>query len=241
MIAAVTHNRYDHCYSANIYDNIMTYLRMGRKFKLCHKKRYYCAPSQPVVTSLTVSIPLDKVQVYPVSIPYPLSFSLSWPRALFMSSPVENLDGLRRRVSKAEIAPSGKNATSQMLILISLTCVHVHLGWECMQQSDELVYYKLDMAGVGVSPNVSFSLHIGSSFSWQLYYCGVQVSPQLCSLLSDLPTLLCSATAVERLFTRLLSCKPCIGNSDQRFMMLRSLKDGVFRDVTGKICIYCCE
>ena len=170
--------------------------------------------------------------MYPVSIPYPLS---SWPRALFMSSPVENLNSLHRRVCKAEIAPSGKNTTSQM---ISLNCVHVHLGWECMQKSDELVYFKLDMAGVGVTPNVSFSLHIGSSFSWRLYYCGVQVSPQLCSLLSDLPTLLCSATAVERLFTRLLSCKLCIRNSDQRFMTLRSLKNGVFLDVTGKICIY---
>lgn len=118
----MTHNRYDHCYSANIYNNIMTYLRMGRKFRLCHKKRYYCAPSQPVVTSLTVSIPLDKVQVYPVSIPYPLSFSLSWPRALFMSSPVENLDGLRRRVSKAEIAPSGKNTNVDFDIINLFAC-----------------------------------------------------------------------------------------------------------------------
>ena len=64
-----------------------------------------CPPSLPVVTSLQVSIPLDKVQVYPVSIPYP---PLSWPRALFMSSSVENLDGLQRRISKAEIAPLGK-------------------------------------------------------------------------------------------------------------------------------------
>ena len=72
------------------------------------KKRYYCAPSLPVVTSLPVSISLDKVQVYPVSIPYPLLFPLSWPRALFMSSSVENLDSLRRRISKAAIAPLGK-------------------------------------------------------------------------------------------------------------------------------------
>ena len=98
-----------------------------------------------------------------------------------------------------------------------------------------LVYYKLEMAGVSVTPNVSFSLHIESSFSWQLYYCGVQVSPQLCSLLSDVSPSLCSASAVERLFTRLSSCKPCIGNPDQRFLTLRSLKDGVFRDITGKI------
>ena len=100
-----------------------------------------------------------------------------------------------------------------------------------MQKSDELVYYKLDMARASVTPNVSFSLHIGSSFSWRLYYCSVEVSSGQCRLLSDLPPSLCSASVVERLFTR-LSCKPCI---DEHFLSLRSLKDGVFRDATGKI------
>lgn len=102
-----------------------------------------------------------------------------------------------------------------------------------MKKPDELVYYKLDMAGV--PPKVSFSLHIGSSFSWQLYYCGVEVSTGQCQLLFDLPPSLCSASAVENLFTRLLFCRPCIGNSDERFLSLRSLNDGVFLDVTGKI------
>ena len=51
-----------------------------------------------------------------------------------MSGPVENLDGLCHRVSKAKIIPA----------------MYIHLGWDCMQKSDELVYYKLDMAGVSV-------------------------------------------------------------------------------------------
>ena len=209
---------------------------MGRKFRSCRKKRYYCAPSLPLVTSLPVSIPLDKVQVYPVFIPYPLSFTLSWPwpHALFMSSPVESLDGLRRRVSKTEIVPAGKYLFSLILVSTIISAVYLHLGWECMQKSDELVYYKLDMAGVSITPNVSFSLHIGNSFSWRLYYCGVEVSPGQCSLLSDLPPSLCSASVVERLFSRLLCGKPCTGNSDQRFLTLRLLKDGVFQDVSGK-------
>ena len=108
MIAAMTHTSTTTAASVNIYGILCYCLRMGRKFRLSYKKRYYRAPSLPVVTSLQVSIPLDKVQVYPVSIPYPLSFPLSWPRALFMSSSVENLDGLQRRISKAEIAPLGK-------------------------------------------------------------------------------------------------------------------------------------
>ena len=105
-----------------------------------------------------------------------------------------------------------------------------------MQKSDEPVYYKLDMAGVCATPSVSFSRHVGSSFSWQLHYCGVPGSPQLCSLLSDLPPSLCSASVVESLFARLLSCNPCIGNSDQGFLTLRSLNHGVFRDVTSESC-----
>ena len=109
----------------SIYDK-MIIIRMGRKFQLCHKKRYYCANSLQGVTSLPVSIPLEKVQVYPVSIPYPLSFSLSWPRALFMSSPVDNLDGLHRRISKAEIAPAGKFELSfDVNLFKKLSYVHI--------------------------------------------------------------------------------------------------------------------
>ena len=58
-------------------------------------------------------------------------------------------------------------------------------------------------------------------------------------LLSDLPPLLYNASVVECLFTRphMSSCKPCIGNSDECccFFNLRSLKDGAFWDVTGKV------
>ena len=33
---------------------------------------------------------------------------VSWPRVVFMSTPVEDLDSLHRRISKAEIASAGK-------------------------------------------------------------------------------------------------------------------------------------
>ena len=75
---------------------------MGRKFRLCKKKQY------SRVTSLKVSIPLDKIQLYPVSIPNPLSFVVSLSRNAYMSTPFVNLDGLHRRVANAEITPVGK-------------------------------------------------------------------------------------------------------------------------------------
>ena len=82
----------------------------------------------------------------------------------------------RRPRTKVIIIPAGKYLFSLILVSTIISAVYLHLGWECMQKSDELVYYKLDMAGVSITPNVSFSLHIGNSFSWRLY-CGVEVSP----------------------------------------------------------------
>ena len=46
-------------------------------------------------------------------------------------------------------------------------CAHaLILDWECVQKPDELVYYKVEVAGLSVTPNGSFSLHIESSISW---------------------------------------------------------------------------
>ena len=84
---------------------------MCRKFRLSHKKRHYS------VTSLPVSIPIDNVQVYPVCIPYPLSFPLSLPRNMYMSSPIDNLESLQRRVSKANLIPLGKCITIAIQVI----------------------------------------------------------------------------------------------------------------------------
>ena len=100
-----------------------------------------------------------------------------------------------------------------------------------MQKAEELVFYKLHTAGA--TPTVSFSLHIGSDFTWRVYYCGVDVLVTQCCLRCDLSSFLTCASIVEDLFIRLSSCKLCVGNPDLRFMTLRSLKDGVLRGVNG--------
>lgn len=76
---------------------------MGRKFRLCQKKKHY------VVSSLTVSIPLHKVMVYRVSLPLQLStLSVSLPRAVYLSAPANCLETLCRRVNTADILPHGE-------------------------------------------------------------------------------------------------------------------------------------
>ena len=78
---------------------------MGRKFRLSHRKKYYCV----TVPSLTVSFPLDVIYVVPASIPRPqFSLSVSWPRAVFESTPVENVFSLHQRILRAEVIPVGK-------------------------------------------------------------------------------------------------------------------------------------
>ena len=94
-----------------------------------------------------------------------------------------------------------------------------------MQKPDMLVYYKLEMAGVS-HPLSALACTSKAAFLGNcINVHGVQVSPQLCKLLSDVSPSPCSASAVERLFTRLSSCKPCIiGNPDQQRLTLRLLK-----------------
>ena len=76
---------------------------MGRKFKLCCKKKHY------TVTSLIVSLPLDRIKVFPVSVPLSaLSFHVSIPRSVYLSSPLDNTHSLYRRLLKAEVVPTGE-------------------------------------------------------------------------------------------------------------------------------------
>ena len=95
----------------------------------------------------------------------------------------------------------------------------------------KLAYYQLQTGGT--TPTVSLSLHIGSDFTWRVYYYGVEVLVTQCPLLSDLSSSLSCASAVKHLFIRLSSC---IGNPDERFLTLRSLKNGVLHGVDGKVC-----
>ena len=110
------------------------------------------------------------------------------------------------------------------------------IGWKCNERSNEFVYYNLTEENA--VPTVNFSLHVTSSLSWRVYYRGVEVSKDKCPLLSCVPNLITCVTAMKELFNTLLSSKTCIGNSDERFLTLISLRDDVFHDHTGMFYTY---
>ena len=210
---------------------------MGRKFQLCQKKKHY------PVTSLTISIPLDKVMVYKVSLPLgALPLRVSLPRSVYLSSPADCVETLRRRVDVTDILPRGQWNNSCIhlhtcmcvlsMVLLCWFTTSFHVGWNSVVQSENLVFYKLPF---DLRPDVEFILCIQSDFSWQLHYCGVEVRVESCSLLADLPAVLCCARAIEQVITLLSSTKPCVGNSDDRFLALLSRRNGVFKDSTGMI------
>ena len=61
------------------------------------------------MTSLTVSLPLHHIKVSPASAPLNgLSFNVSIPRSVYLSSPLENTGSLYGRLIKAEAVPTGE-------------------------------------------------------------------------------------------------------------------------------------
>ena len=82
--------------------------RMGRKFRLHHKKKTYSAKS------LTLSIPLDLVTVT-VPLPPPgcdsddktVSLPISFPIALYYAGNVESLSSLHHQTEEAGVLPTG--------------------------------------------------------------------------------------------------------------------------------------
>ena len=124
-----------------------------------------------------------------------------------------------------------------MIISIILIILTIIIGWAYKERPNGFVYY--NFAEESVVPTVKFSLHVVNSLSWQIFYRGVEVSKDKCSLLSGVPQLLSCVSTMKHLFNILLSCKACVGNSDERFLNLISLRGGVFHDHTGMFYMLC--
>ena len=90
---------------------------MGRKFRLSvHRKNE--ERKKYAIASLSVSIPLEKVSVYRVSIP--LSFNVSFPLSVYASAPAPSIQHLKSRLEVTHTLPQG---TSLLFgILYIFTC-----------------------------------------------------------------------------------------------------------------------
>lgn len=84
-------------------------------------------------------------------------------------------------------------------------------------------------------PGVELSLTILNDLS---HHCGLDVLSGSCPLLAILPHTLSSVSHMMKFLTVLSTSRPCIGNSDQRFLELVSVKPSGFKDVEGTMYIF---
>ena len=99
-------------------------------------------------------------------------------------------------------------------------------------KQDVLTLLKLRTESNG-GPGVELSLTVLNDLSWRVHYCGLDVSLGSCPLLATLPHTLSSVSHMVKFLTVLSTSRPCIGNSDQRFLELVAVKPGGFKDAQG--------
>lgn len=154
----------------------------GRKFQL--RVRKYQERKKPL--SLIVSIKLIKdISVLTVSL----------PRELYITCPVDNLSALKARL-ECGLPPQ----------------------WFFSFSGTSLVLFKVQHQNVAGAVEISLSLIIDEHLRWSVKVGERILSPVDNSTLASIPCILSRLSDVLNLFTFLSSCKQCIGNSEQKFM-----------------------
>ena len=138
--------------------------------------------------------------MFPVSVPLSASsFHVSIPPSVYLWSPLNNTHSLYRRLLKAEIVPTGE-------VMWKI------IDWSCKVKQDVLTLLKSVMA-------LTKWFFMEGTLLWFRRFTG-----QLSSV-SYPPSL----SHMVKFLTVLLTSQPCIGNSDQRFLELVSVKPGCTR------------
>ena len=154
----------------------------GRKFRLSVRK--YQEKKKPL--SLIVSIKLTK----DISV-----LTVSFPRELYITCPVDNLSALKARLECG--LPS---------------------QWFLSFSSTSLVLFKVQQQNVAGAVGISLSLIIDEHLRWSVKVGERTLSPVDNPMFTSIPCILSRLADVLNLFTFLSSCKQCIGNSEQQFM-----------------------
>ncbi len=216
--------------------------RMGRKFRLHHKKQKYGT------TSLVVSIPRSAVSVATIpmgTLPNPGHddadvLPISLPLSSYTAGSVQSLDLLQGRIMQARLLPPG---TTHLKFCLPVTfhveyCVPLIVGWIVsgspveVGMTEQLVFCKLRFQSPGSAPDVQCCLQISRDFSWKAYFCGKELQRQ-CTILQDTPHSLTAGDDVASVVGSVNSSKPCLGNPDDKYMALLPSRKGVFQDPTG--------
>ena len=134
----------------------------------------------------------------------------------------------------AEVIPPGNANPLMIYLYIPLQIDFFYVDWSCSKEHDPdvLCLYKVRSVTDG-APGIEFSLTVKTDLSWRVHYCGLEVSSHGCSLLATLPPTFSSVSSIVQFLGILSTSRPCIGNSDQRFLDLMSSRSGGFKDAHG--------
>ena len=211
--------------------------RMGRKFRLHHKKNMYS------VKSLTVSIPRDSVRITALSAcseceeddtAASMSTTLSLPITHYTTGIVNSLCSLHSRTQQLALLPTGMMTANHLCAYYELL---YNLGWMGSHVAQvgkpaELIFCKLGVKSQGSAPSVLLSLNISNDFTWKAFFHGKELSAES-ALLRSFSSRLDCAGLVKQILHTLDSSRQCHGNPDGRFMALLPSRKGVLHDHSG--------
>ena len=111
------------------------------------------------------------------------------------------------------------------------------IDWCCGVKLDVFTLIKLRTESNG-GPGVELSLTVRSDFSWRVHYRGLDISPKSCPLLATFPPSLSSVAHVVNFLSVLSTSCLCVGNFDQCFLELMSMKSDGVKDAQGTAYVF---
>ena len=150
---------------------------MGRKFKLSvHRKNE--ERKKYAVASLPVSIPLEKVSVYKISIP--LSFKVTLPISVYVSAPAPSIEHLKSRLEIAHTLPQGTILVFAIRhFVLHSSCIPYNvIEWsitiegvdsDASVERTSLTLFNHRRHPSSEVPCVFYALKVFNDFSWAVY------------------------------------------------------------------------
>ena len=120
--------------------------------------------------------------------------TLSLPRELYMRCPVHGLPALTARLESQSLPPQW--FLSSAGASLSLFKIHHQEG----------------------HTEVRYSIQISEHLQWSINICGKNLTPVSTPVLGQISSVLSGIPSVMELLGLLDSCRPCLGNNEQRFL-----------------------
>ena len=189
---------------------------MPRKIRFYQRKNYERNRSRK--PSLKISISLQTVKVFHVSIPHELPtlqpLNLHLPISAYLSAPVHNLQNLSNRISSQSL-PN---------------------GWVKCQDTSEgqtMTFARLTVNSALLDVSTSFVVKVDRNLEWTLGCHGVQVQIDQCPVVSTIPRSISCTNDLIHILTACSNSHVCSGNPIEDFSELVEENGGIFKSSTG--------